>query len=193
MNAHREAYAFAHAWGRASLPGVTPVAVSLNQCIYRASTKNKSSTQPTNVPDGRVLAKLMRRIDLSHFAEVGLIICVPSGVCYTNQAAGFSCLHPEEEGVFCPLPVEPGKAELYALRNHFKGLWNSLTQKDADLVDTILHRSAHEYMKVDRARLTDSYEAWVYVLITGITKPKFGELFSGFGECKGVLTWPNSD
>jgi hypothetical protein len=92
----------------------------------------------------------MNKIDLTFFQEVGLIFCHPSGVVYTNQAAGLGCLHPEVEGVFCPLPVRPGRAELYALTHHFKGPWNSLREEDADVVDRILRRNGHEYLKVDR-------------------------------------------
>ncbi len=135
----------------------------------------------------------MPKIDLSFFQELGVVICYPSGVFYSNQAAGFGCLHPEQEGVFCPLPVEPGRAELHALSHHFKGPWSSITQEDADVVDGILRRNGHQYMKVDRSRLSDSYEAWVDVLMADNAGSKLVEPFTGFGECKGVLTWPNSD
>jgi hypothetical protein len=147
----------------------------------------------------------MSKIDLTFFQEVGLILCRPSGVVYTNQAAGILCLHPEVEGVFCPLPVRPGRAELYALTQHFKGPWNSLTQEDADVeyrilteedadvVDRILRRNGHDYLKVDRTKLSDSYEAWVYVRTAAAAKFGPHETFVEFGECQGVLTWPNSD
>lgn len=136
---------------------------------------------------------VLPKIDLSFFQEVGLILCRPSGVVYTNQAAGFGCLHPEVEGVFFPLPVEPGRAELYALTRHFKGPWNSLTQINADIVDDILRSNGHDSIKVDRTKLSNSYEAWVCVTVTEPAKALPYQTFLGFGECQGVLTWPNSD
>jgi hypothetical protein len=135
----------------------------------------------------------MAKIDLTFFQEVGLVICCPSGVVYTNQSGGFGCFHPEAGGVFCPLPVKPGNAEVYALMHHFKGPWSSLTVEDADVVDRVLRGNGHTYLKVDRARLSGSYEAWVYVLIADAAQFGMSETFSGFGECQGILTWPNSD
>jgi hypothetical protein len=160
-------------------------------CISRFRESDSASPQ-INADDQEIeTARFMPRIDLSFFQEV--IIFRPTSVVYTNQAAGIGCLHPEEEGVFCPLPVEPGKAEIHALSHHFKGPWGLLTQEDADVVDGILHRNGHESMKVDRTRLSDSYEAWVYVLIADVAETKSSEPFAGFDACKGVLTWPNSD
>ena len=83
------------------------------------------------------------------------------------------------------------------MTHHFKGPWNSLTEEDADVVDRILRRNGHDYLKVDRTKLSDSYEAWVYVRIAGAAKPGlyqvFFRTFVEFGEGQGVLTWPNSD
>jgi hypothetical protein len=135
----------------------------------------------------------MPKIDLTCFPDAGLIIRHSSGVIYTNQAAGYACLHPEMEGVFCPLPIRPGKTELHLLHRHFKGQVNSITAEDADVVDAILRRNGHAYLKVDRARLNNSYEAWVYVTISGELDSLFKAVLSGFGECEGILTWPNSD
>ncbi|TLU67238.1 hypothetical protein FE810_02850 [Thalassotalea litorea] len=42
---------------------------------------------------------------------------------------------------------------------------------------------------VDSSKISDSYEAWVHVIVE---ENNFSD-FSGFGEFKGVLTWCNSD
>jgi hypothetical protein len=132
------------------------------------------------------------KIDLSAFPEVGLIIRQASGVLYTNQSGGLLCLHPEMEGVFYPLPVKPGRSEVYALTQHFKQV-GPLGEDDAKALDAILRRNGHTYLQVNRARLSGSHEAWVHVNISKGIEAHLGEAFSGFGECEGVLIWPNSD
>jgi hypothetical protein len=129
-----------------------------------------------------------RVIDLYEFDGLGLILKCPSGVCYTHQTAGFACLHPRIEGVFYPLPAQPGKKALFTLAQHFRGAWNHIEKKDADFVDRILRRNRHPYLSVDRSYLEDSFEAWIHV--------KLGEApdeLSGFSGRKAVLIWPNSD
>ena len=42
-------------------------------------------------------------IELWESVGLGLIVEMPSGVLYSNQTGGFSCLHPAIEGVFLPL------------------------------------------------------------------------------------------
>ena len=48
-------------------------------------------------------------------------------------------------------------------------------------------------MKVDRARLHESYEAWVRVTLAGLDPDRHPELFLGLAVDQGVLTWQNSD
>jgi hypothetical protein len=129
-----------------------------------------------------------RIIDLSWFGNVGLVINRSSGVFYANLAAGYACKNPEMEGVFYPLRVKPGKSELFSLQQHFRGSWEHIEKPDADFVDKVLRRNGHEYVRVDRAKLADSYEAWVHVSILSDTSD-----LSGFAPCNGVLIWPNSD
>ena len=129
-----------------------------------------------------------RVISLLDFDNVGLIVKVPSGVLYTNQVEGYACQHPEVEGVFFPLPVRPGNAELFALTQHFQGTWDHITESDADLVDRVLRGNGHEGLSVDRTKVNQSYEAWVHVRIGADVHG-----LSGFGNCEAVLTWPNSD
>jgi len=129
-----------------------------------------------------------RVIDLLDFGNLGLILKVPSGIFYTNQAGGYACEHPEIEGVFFPLPVKPGKAELSALTRHFEGTWNHITESDADLVDRVLRKNGHEKIRVDRTKVDQSFEAWVHVQVEG----GLDDLI-GFDTCEAVLIWPNSD
>ena len=60
----------------------------------------------------------------------------------------------------------------------------------ADKIDQILQSNGYtKEISVDRARLRQSEEAWVYVKL----KPLDYANYIGFGECDGVLVWANSD
>lgn len=65
-----------------------------------------------------------------------------------------------------------------------------LTPDLADGVDAALAAEPDtRCARVDRSRLNDSHEAWVYVDLDGAAT----DLLRGFGRSKAVLTWPNSD
>jgi len=135
-----------------------------------------------------------RVIDLSEFHGVGLILLVPSGVLYKTQAEGLACSHPQAEGVFVPLRVRPGAAEMHALTQHFRGGPGPINESSADVVDGILRRNGHGHLKVNRARLEESYEAWIRVLVDDASGGPYSGLgISGFGNCEAILIWPNSD
>jgi len=60
----------------------------------------------------------------------------------------------------------------------------------ADKVDEILSNCGFKNcIRVDRTKLESSHEAWVYVDIDG----EKTDFLDGFGRCKAVLTWQNSD
>ena len=134
------------------------------------------------------------RVTLWNVEGVVLILLRPSGIVFTNQTGGHACFHPEAEGVLVPFNNEHflDQPELGVKRQLSNLLTNAchLTPELADKVDDILSGS-HETRcaKVDRTRLQDSMEAWAYVDVDD-----GGEcLFSGFGRCKGIITWENSD
>jgi hypothetical protein len=113
---------------------------------------------------------------------------------YTNQVGGHGCFHPEIEGVFFPLQTDVNRYELNTLEQHFRGSWDALNEFEANLVDTVLHRSSRDlsWISVDRSRLKDSFEAWVYVKLNP-KKTHMHESLIGFDDSLGILTWPNSD
>ncbi|MDI3288350.1 DUF6210 family protein [Polyangium sp. 15x6] len=148
---------------------------------------------------------------------LGLIVLRATGVSFFNQAGGVCCLQPVEEGIFVPLgapEVEQALSE-YILATYGPAGTSRLDRKDADVVDQLLAKDRNTRMlSVDRARIHDSCEAWIYVDI-GAHPDRYPELpiegnertwadpnspinqslslIFGFGRCKGVLTWPNSD
>lgn len=129
-------------------------------------------------------------VELYDFDGLGLIVLFPSGVIYTNQVGGYACLHPEAEGIFVPLSVRHKKIS-FALQQHFKGDWSHLKESDADVVDKLLRSDNFDFIGVDRTKLEESFEAWVYVDIAETSEML--PILNGFGRTKGVLTWENSD
>ena len=137
-------------------------------------------------------------VDL-HGVDLGLILMMHSGVVYTNQADGVACLQLEEEGVLAPFampaeqPYSKGLCDYFLSRPGNRGC---LEIADADFIDAFLLTTWVPFsVKVDRTRLAESYEAWVYVNLDAysgsipvIETPKGLTL-----PMNAVLVWENSD
>jgi len=130
----------------------------------------------------------------------GLIVLVKSGVIYSNQAGGLACRHPAEEGVFIPLQAFPdvdvdklecGLAKVFSEKY---GDWccNGIDEEDADYLDKVFEE-CNLPLRVDRERLKDSMEAWLYVIITRDVACDVVKHLVGFKGRRAVLTWLNSD
>lgn len=148
-------------------------------------------------------------IKLYDHVGTGLIFPWPSGVLYSNQTGGFSCLQPEMEGIFVPLgnSVEipsqvliSKEAQLFHYFSHApwhgRGATSGLTTQDADFIDALLRRPpALDYIRVDRDRLSESHEAWVQVVVAPDTDDAELSLFSGLAPFprSAILTWTNTD
>jgi hypothetical protein len=131
-------------------------------------------------------------------------------------------MHPEEEGILSIIGDDYGMSDR-VMNALSKCLLNvtGLSESDADTIDDILKNDQSTFfLSVDRNRLNDSMEAWLYVDIdeqpsvpidaynfNSISKKEW-ELYKqkyshiknpdmfpiyGFGKSKGVLTWFNSD
>jgi hypothetical protein len=135
-------------------------------------------------------------IHLYDSCGIGIIIQFPSGVFYSNQTGGLTTKQSIEEGVFVPLFSEAIDQEKLLI-DYFTGpKWEGLCgynidNETADFVDHVLSLiPGSEFVKVDRSRLQDSHEAWIYV---EISEASFPPVIENFGKCKGVLIWANSD
>ena len=139
-------------------------------------------------------------IQLWQSRSLGLIVRHPSGVRYTNQTGGYACLHPEIEGVYVPL-ADAYSEQVSRLAEHFVTRWgghcyDGIDAETADFIEQVLRTSwVAENLQVDRTRLEDSHEAWIYVRVPGSADSGNPRLqpFSGFLDAEGVLTWENSD
>jgi hypothetical protein len=138
---------------------------------------------------------------------LGLILASPTGVLYSNQTGGHACLQPTLEGAFVPLcdggrvPAGPPDPEARLLgyflgdKHQGTGALRGLDLEDAEFIDETLNRASFSHsIRVDRRRLADSHEAWVWVIVREL-ESETGGLFEGFGDepRSGVLTWGNSD
>lgn len=137
----------------------------------------------------------------------GIVICCESGILIANQTGGTSCLQPEAEGIYVPLRndyglIEPTlEAELTAYftgpKHGGAGATSGLDIADADFIDAQLVRvRLASEARVDRSRLSESHEAWIYLTISGDeTEDEDLALFAHFTPYprSGILTWPNSD
>lgn len=139
---------------------------------------------------------------------LGLIVSWPTGVMFTNQTGGTSCLAPEIEGIFVPLRNYCTEKERVlispenALWDYFTGpkhrgtgATSGLDDHDCDFIDNILKKAdLFPTIRVDRSRQKQSHEAWVYVTISG-DEPCDPPIYEGFRPYprQGILTWQNSD
>jgi hypothetical protein len=128
-----------------------------------------------------------------------LIVECPSGVRYENQVGGVVCWRGEQEGVLAPIDVGGATLEAIQHLSYPQGI-EGITIEIADSIDALLvAETGARMIKVDRARLHQSWEAWIYVeiespraTVQGLA-PEFSGSVYGFGVVRGVLTWPNSD
>lgn len=134
----------------------------------------------------------MRAVIKLYDAGLGLIISYPTGVTYSNQTGGTFCLQPELEGAFIPLDAPDAEAALEAWFTTGGGEVIRLPTSDADRIDEILRESQlAPGITVDRDRLAESSEAWIYVSLHETEHA----MFRGFAPYprSAVLTWQNSD
>ena len=140
--------------------------------------------------------KIVNLYDLPY--EVMLILEHASGVTYENQVGGVVCWQATIEGVLAPVDLDPDVVEQIMNLPYDAG--RGISAEVADALDGVLAASpGGRYLKVDRTRLTESFEAWVFVVADipessehQLQGPYFGAP-RGFGRSTGVLTWPNSD
>lgn len=141
-----------------------------------------------------------RRVLLYQIESTYLIVECSSGVIYQNQVGGQICFQAEQEGVLAPLDVRSESANTLAERAFPQGC-QGIAPETADFLDELFRLDlGMAFLVVDRARLAESWEAWIYVLIDQIpnsfdtnTQEAYSGPLYGFSGSRGVVTWPNSD
>lgn len=137
----------------------------------------------------------MRVVKLWGLDGAALIVPESTGVVYTNQVNGTACLHRELEGVLIPLSndcLPENHEELLEsyLSRYFSELGHEFDSNDVLSFNKLLWNFPETTaIRVDELKISESCEAWVYVIVE---ENNFSD-FSGFGKFNGVLTWCNSD
>lgn len=117
-----------------------------------------------------------------------LIFHTPSGVIYANHAGGDLDLLPEAEGILIPFNFdlsEYGESLENLVSPFFKDS-PEMSLEIANAMDEIfMNDPATSILTIDRSRLTESVQNWVYINI----EESEDCFFYNFGKGKGVLTW----
>jgi hypothetical protein len=146
------------------------------------------------------------RVRLWDHVGTGIIIRWPSGIVFEQQIGGKSCGLAELQGVFVPVANDlslDGKllsAEA-RLRKYFEGpphlaqgAVDGLNENDAIYIESALHENLLlRNVVVDRTRLRDTHESWVWVCIH-TPDVRALPLFEGMSPfpLTGILTWTNN-
>lgn len=132
---------------------------------------------------------------LYELAGPALIVPLKTGVTYRNQTGGHSCYQMEIEGYLAPIAGERTEF-LERLSSHFSGpKWggwcsHGIDVETADEIDRLLTEYTHrEEIVVDRNRLQECCESWIYGKLQGRLK----SLIENSIPTSAILTWPNSD
>ena len=134
-------------------------------------------------------------VKLWSLVGAGLIVPRETGIIYTNQTDGYACDHPRLEGAFIPLSNDFNHDEFknsleYQLCSLYPEGWGAPTPETCEAIDALLSRFREtRKIRVDRTRLDESRESWIWVLLGEDPDQEF----EGFGNCSAILTWPNSD
>lgn len=144
---------------------------------------------------GRPGVSRMRRIALDDDDDQGLGVVVlgPSGTLYANQCGGLACHHPEAEGTYVPLGPAPPELEAHFAAGKWQGrCYAGIDDDTARFVEDQLAINVFggEFLVVvDRSRLADSEEAWIFVTIL----PCEHAILAPHAGARGILVWQNSD
>ncbi len=132
-------------------------------------------------------------ISLYSLEQAALILLDEGGAHYSNQVGGTMCIQAVTRGVLIPLSNSPplnadeGAALDVKLATLCQGV--TLGEEEADELDLLFEREVFDYtIVIDRAKLTESVESWVYVNISTKCQTHYG-----FTNASAILTWPNSD
>ncbi len=144
-----------------------------------------------------------RIVELYDTVGTSLILRYPTGITYTNQAGGTSCLQPSTDGVLIPFGNDYGEDGKFIsleleLAKYFDseyggtGATNGITHADADTIERVLEQhQLNTWIAVDRDMLQSSFEAWINVLVLS-DHACYCRGFDPYPR-SGVLTWANSD
>jgi len=130
---------------------------------------------------------------------IGLIIEDKiSPVIYSNQAGGYSCLHPEVRGYFVPVEFKGCILAKFMNEQYTTG-W-VLNESFYDDIPEIMKQlydyfCEHYSFELDQSKIDKNIEAWVYLIAKReVVESRYSGILQGFPETfTAILTWSNSD
>ena len=146
-------------------------------------------------------SKNMVEIELDEVEGICFVVGHNTGVTYTHQCGGYSCFQQTHEGFL--VPQKNSKELADALFDYFfngpkyRGFCSQgIDDKDADFIDGLLNSGEQKWIRVDRSKLKDSMEAWIYLSL----EPDY-PCFPYYYPCSYnidpassiVMVWENSD
>lgn len=134
-------------------------------------------------------------INVSLFGLHGHCLIIPgkSGITYSNQVAGASCSQRSLEGILVPVDDWNHDGTLDRIESMILDE-EELTEDHAGQIDSLLEDSGfHIPARVDRLKLNDSCESWIWLSLDAEAFQLIEGLSLGDGEWSAVLTTENSD
>lgn len=137
---------------------------------------------------------MMKEVRLWDLNGAALIVPMETGVVFSNHVNGFASEERQLEGLLIPINNDCMPQDYLHLLDVqlgflFSGAEGGVDRVKAKLLDELFAVFPQtEGLKVDRNRLADSVESWVWVVADEVEDSPY----TGFGEMKGVLTWLNS-
>lgn len=142
------------------------------------------------------MANQERKVVFLDTESTGLIVLGRTDIWYQVQSGGYARFQDRAEGFFVPLSSEVVDHYLrlhgYFVEHSPEMRGEGIDAAAAKFIDAELSRlPGHAGITVDRARLRESREAWVHVVIA---EPTLALLLQGFRDSvDAILVWPNSD
>lgn len=134
----------------------------------------------------------MLRISLDLIDSPVLLIPRATGVIYEGQTGGEATLRQAAQGALVPLsrePVDhmPRLREIFEDAPWFGACHAGIDEATAAALDVIFRAlPGHSGISVDRARLSESHESWVYVRLG---EPTVSLYFGGEAPGEAILYW----
>ncbi|WP_227430509.1 DUF6210 family protein [Psychrobacter sp. I-STPA6b] len=141
---------------------------------------------------------MTKRIDLYSLTGAMLIYPTPSGIWLNNQVGGHACLQKQVQGILIPIEQHYNNHALLSdlelkLYEIFAGCV-SVTETMADCFDKLMQAEVTtNFICINRDKLTDSCEAWVYVWVNQTPLADFQGFAQDNEYFEAILTWNNSD
>lgn len=137
-------------------------------------------------------------VELQELAGVYFIVAHDTGISYSHQCGGLACIQNTLQGFLVPcfsqsLTISDQLQYHFFEGPKYKGrCYDGLDEDDALVLDRLLTSAGLDVLSVDRKRLQESIEAWVYLKVDSEI-PCFPYCYNSSPTSSVVMIWENSD